>query len=529
MNKPILFLEELNTGNEIDAFWSKYNSFCDLLPDSGLEANQIVSVLPNLFKKLEKNGADYKIYEAIQSYCAKNLIKGNNLYESLLNSKKSKSLSLLPCVIKGLSSSGEVKPNIKRIQDLLENIDVEQKKIGILSILNIQISDREEREKFLKYASEQLQKSIDSRLIEFFPLIAKTYKTLKKELKNWDKNLILLSEEDIIEVQIELIYALWNSIDVNDNPTLFQPILLNLIKVDTNNLSAYNILNYALIKCLKSKPKIVIDFLEKWIKHKEKRASHINIFKNLFQEFYQKSYSEFQGLITNWLNSDDPSFHVAIFEIMRDLKINNVNQLALSKEIITGLTPKDIKYVIFKILGFIYDKDLSKTLLYSILIIRIKDDEITKLISSVFKNHLIFNYYSITEYLEEKSKTATKKEKVIINSIIKKSKNYYDTVYNLPLKKEFSPSENRLKYYNKVQSKIFSKSFEENEGGFLTSLFPTVNFRTGKDMFTKYEGQYSDKMTPSLISHSTEMPRGEFIDPIGQAKQRLGWQNYKRE
>src|SRR5690606_10951762 len=101
--------------------------------------------------------------------------------------------------------------------------------------------------------------------------------------------------------------------------------------------------------------------------------------------------------------------------------------------------------------------------------------------------------------------------------------------YNLPLMKEFSPSEDRLKIYNKIQSKIFSKSFEknENERNSLASMFPTVIFRTGKSMFTKFEGQYSDKLTPALISHRTEMPRGEFIDPIGQAKKRLMWQNYK--
>lgn len=85
-------------------------------------------------------------------------------------------------------------------------------------------------------------------------------------------------------------------------------------------------------------------------------------------------------------------------------------------------------------------------------------------------------------------------------------------------------------HYDKIQSKKFNKSYKESEAkspSFFNTL-KTINYRTGKSIFAKFEGKYTEKMTPALISHSGEMPRGEFIDPIGQKKERLLWQNFKR-
>lgn len=181
-------------------------------------------------------------------------------------------------------------------------------------------------------------------------------------------------------------------------------------------------------------------------------------------------------------------------------------------------------------MGFVYDKDLASSLLFSILESKSNIEETVNLIKKAYFGFLIFNYYSVQEYLKGKKKGATKRIRGIIDEICDTSNQYYDAFGNLPIMNEFSPSEIRMNHFNNVQSKLFSKSFEENKGGqnsFL-DMVTTINFRTGKSSFAKFEGQYSDMMTPKLISHSTEMPRGEFIDRVGQLKLRLIWQNQSR-
>ena len=76
---------------------------------------------------------------------------------------------------------------------------------------------------------------------------------------------------------------------------------------------------------------------------------------------------------------------------------------------------------------------------------------------------------------------------------------------------------------NNLQSKKFRKDYKEdqaNDTGFL-GMVTTLYFRSGKTSFAKFEGEYSGHMEPKLISHSAEMPRGEFIDPVGQKIRRL--------
>jgi len=530
MNESLVFIEELIEGEKNNHFWSKYNKFCEDLFMLNLDINRFVLFIPYLFKELGNDMSSSKIYTSIEKYCSHNNEKGNELYEALFNSKDISSINLIPSAIRGLSENGKIMENINKVKELLESENILLKKTGVLSVLNIQITSEKEKNTFLRYASKQFQLMLDLKLVELYPAITKVCKSMRSEIANADDNLIRLSKEKTIEVQIELIYALDNHIDVVKDNKLFKSILLSLVKVDTKYTGAYSTFSYILSDKLKLQPDLIMHFLETWIMYNKDRPKHINLFNDLFNELYRNQYPKFQVLLTNWLNSNNHYFHKAIFEIMRDFKLKDVDELSLSNNIIKKLSTRDIKYIVSKILGFIYDKDLSKTLLYSILKIRIKDDETVRLISLIYKDYLIFNYYSVIDYLEGKKKTATREEKKVINSIIFKSKKYYDNTYNLPLRNEFSPSEDRLKYFNKIQSKVFSKSFEEDEkksNSFL-SMMTTINFKTGKSMFAKFQGEYSDKMTPALISHSTEMPRGEFIDPIGQSKSRLIWQNTKR-
>lgn len=83
---------------------------------------------------------------------------------------------------------------------------------------------------------------------------------------------------------------------------------------------------------------------------------------------------------------------------------------------------------------------------------------------------------------------------------------------------------------NKIQNKKLNKSYDQNNedrNSFLNMLTP-LHLRAGKTAFGKFEGEYSAPMQPQLISHSAEMPRGEFIDPTGQALFRIKCKIFRR-
>lgn len=524
------FIDELINNSDIKNFWTKYNKFCKSINEIEFNIDHFILSLPNLFEILKNDLSSNEIYTAIKKFSSKYSDKGNYLFNVIIKCNNSKLISLLPSIIAGLSISNEdISITIKKVKLLLESNDIDLKRVGLISVMNIEISDDEIERNFMEYTSNQLEKILETEDESYFDIVTKVYGNLRTKLTNSNPKLVELSQKNLPNVQYELVNLLWQHIKIDNEYDLFNSIIFNLDRINPEYKAICKSLNYLLTDISKTNPKLVIDFIEKWLLFDENRAKEIGVFNNLFIELHRNNYSQFKILLTNWLNSDNLVFQKSLFEILKNFKLNNIKELEISEEELKKLEISDVKYIICKIIGFIYDKDLSASILYSILRIRLNDTKIVQLISSVYINYLIFNYHSLLEYLEDKKKAASNKEIKIINSIKAKSLNYYDKIYKLPLKNEFKPLENRLKYFNKIESKKHEKSFNESEKeNSFASIFKTINYRVGKSTFSKYEGEYTDVMTPSLISHSVELPRGEFIDPIGQAKYRLIMQNIKR-
>lgn len=230
------------------------------------------------------------------------------------------------------------------------------------------------------------------------------------------------------------------------------------------------------------------------------------------------------------MNEDCDNFHIAVFGLMRELSYQNISSLQLDSSLVLNYGFKDIEYVTRKVIGYVPHNEISTNLLYSILETRYYDEKVVMFVGDIFIDYLIFNYYSTIEFLKVKKKNSKGELKKIINRIIEEGEKYYSAYKELDILKEFEPSESRLNYINKIQIKKFNRSYEENNGkrnSFLNML-TTLHFRAGKSAFAKFNNEYSTPMQPQLISHSAEMPRGEYIDPSGQAQLRLECQNSTR-
>lgn len=528
MNEPNNFLNKIDKGEEIKDFWLQYQKFCNSADFLDLEL--FITTLPSLFKLINSNNGGYDFFDRIERNSAENLGFGNNLYQHIRKSSHKESWKLLPSIITGLSKSEEPKTTIVRIKELLAEDELEFKRAAIFSTLKIQITDPEIEKDFNNYVFKEYQKLIDLEVIELHGALTKAYILKINKISNAKEMVVQLLKEGQIDAQAEAIYSLNRHIIVDDGSDFYSEIIMLLTKLDTKYIGYYNTLTYQLEMIIDSRPDLVIRFLEKWVEVNFSNLKKVELFKNLFHNLYLKNKGRFEELFTRWLNSDRAHFHYAIYNLVSSLSLDGIREISLSKKLLSDFTPNDLEYIIFKTMGFVYDKDLASSILFSILESNSHIEETVKLLKKAYVGFLIFNYYSVQEYLNSKKKGATQSIRKIIDEICTTSNQYYDAFGNLPIINEFSPSEIRMNHFNKVQSKLFNKSFEENKGSqnsFL-DMVTTINFRTGKSSFAKFEGRYSDKMTPQLISHSAEMPRGEFIDRVGQLKLRIIWQNQPR-
>lgn len=529
MNEPNSFLDKINKGVEIKDFWLQYRKFCR--STEPIDLDLFTATLPSLFNLIKSNNAGYDFFDIVERNSSKNFSFGANLYEIIRKSPEKESWMLLPSIITGLAKSEDTERIIGRIKELLAEDEIEFKRAAIFSTLKIQIADPEVEQNFNNYVFKEYQKLIDLHAIELHGSLMKAYILKLNKVSNVKEIVIRLLKEGQVEAQTEVIYSLNRHITADDDYDFYSKIIMLLTKLDTKYIGYYNTLTYQLEMIIDSHPDLVIKFLEKWVEVNFSHLKKIELFKHLFHNLYLKKKDKFEELFTRWLNSDNTYFHYAIYNLVSSLSLDGIREISLSKKILSDLKPNDLEYIIFKTMGFVYDKDLASSILFSILESKSHFPDTVKLIKKAYVGFLIFNYYSVQEYLKGKKKGVIKRISKIIDEICITSDQYYDAFGNLPIVNEFSPSEIRMNHFNKVQSKFFNKSFEENkesQNSFLDTV-TTINLRTGKSSFVKLEGQYSDMMTPQLISHNTEMPRGEFIDRVGQLKLRLIWQNQPRK
>ena len=522
------FLQDLLDNREPANRWQDYRIFCDNIKN--IDINLYIKALPELLKNLKSNYPTRNLLVALEREAKMNASFGKEMYLKTLEANNPDSYFTLMDILSGLYHSDQ-KFTIDEIKRLIKDDNIGVNKIGIQSIVKIDLVAKTSPKAFVNWIEKQFDTiSKSENHLDLWSAIFFTVRNKRTEIKSADTIIDRLSSIETIDIQLELIYFLDYNIDLEKELHLFKKYLPLLLHIDIEHAGAYNQLAYRLENVAKTNLNLVVDFITDWVAMSRDNARKIEYFSHLLNTLCDDFYSDFQKLYTNWLNKNNPNFHIAIFEMNSARYMRNLSGLTISEEVLNGLSDYDIEYITYKILAFVYDKDISISLVYSILEHKADNKEVVPFLTDLFINHIIFNYYSAIEFLNLKKKTASRKLKKIINDIVKEGEDKYKAYSDLENLKEFAPSERRLIYYNKIEGKKFSKSFKESEaeGPSFFSSITTINYRAGKSIFSKYENQYTEKMTPGLISHSGEMPRGEFIDPIGQAQERLYWQNFKR-
>lgn len=528
MNEINKFLDNLSEGLEGRAFWEPYRNFCGNIEKA--ELIKLVAATPKILSRIENDFLASDYYNGIDEACSKDIKFGKALYELISKSSCEKTQRILNRTISGVfkKDSGWATGEVLWLLENEKSIRLNQ---GIISISNFNLSNPN-LENFIKGVDARFSEFIENKDLsaDVLASVLCTCRNQRKYLPNADKYIRSLFEREENEIKIQLLYLLDYNIDIKSETDFYKSVLNALLSMNTELKGAYDTLSYTLENEVTENFDIILEFLNAWVGFSVINANNTKLLQPVFNKIYNLKPVYFQKLITEWLNDDSINFQLAIFGIIRELSYGNVETIKLDKNLLQGYSLFDIEFIARKIIGFVYEKDLSTSMLFSIIEAKYEDESTVNYLADIFVNHLIFNYYSTVDYLNGKKKNAPKKLKKIIDEIISDGKRYYDSYSKLELFKEFDPSEVRLNYISRLRSKKFSKSYNDSEknSGSFSSLFTTLHFRVGKTSFAKFDGKYTAHMEPKLISHSTEMPRGEYIDPVGQAQLRLESQAFKR-
>lgn len=247
---------------------------------------------------------------------------------------------------------------------------------------------------------------------------------------------------------------------------------------------------------------------------------------NLFKNYITSLEKADRNYLCSWLlNNNDNQ----ICSKVSDLFLISNSCLELNEEYLQTLRFYDLKYIANKIIAFIYSAENLTGLIFDLLKAGLDDKNLDMLVVDIFINYVLFNYHYPNEFLNEKIRNGSPKEKEIGKIILIENRIRLENYNNTEMIEEFKISGSRLREYNKMKFQNIPSTPSSDEFS-ITQLFQNIELKTGKSFTTRNEkGEYSKSAEMSEISSSYEMPKGEFLDPIGQHKLRIESINYRRE
>ncbi|WP_421803949.1 hypothetical protein [Flagellimonas sp.] len=521
-------LKRLKENPDYFEFWQDLRVYCqDLeIPDQ----KEFIDALPLLYKRIETDGAGFELYKGLRKFAENKPMEAIDLI-SLIEEKDSKeTLVFAPSLLSGLSRATPDFDFESKILAYLKSREGHRVFAGIDAAYRVYFGDGHRELAFLGKVHDALQNIIQEKDNEQLGGIARFYNKHLKKIPQAKDTIITLLHYDVPSVQGEVARSLNEEFTPEEDLDFFKDCLHLLSRTDVTYKGIYRTIHFRLKDLIGSHPDIIVEYLESWVNHHQNKLRDISILEDMMKDFQSKQPKALSALFFKWLDLDTDTYKQALPWMIADLN-STMEPIGLPKSALEKLSLTDGLYISYMVAGFIHDRKYAAEMLYNILEVHYDKPKIRDFIGAVFVNHLIRNYYSVTDILKRKKKAANDTLKEIIDTIIQASDSYFNRFSELERVNEFEPSDERMQYFLKqqnVQMQRLRDGAEFREPTFL-SMLKNIHLKAGKSSFSKYRGEYTQEFEMQHISHSFEVARIQFIDEIGQEKLKIIWQNKTRD
>jgi hypothetical protein len=507
------------------------DSYFDILPYLLASDDELIDALFVVTNGIKPEDNYLNLNQSIKEKSKNNPQFGYSLIEKskpLLE----KSRLAIPFAFIGITETIGIKKSFPLLKELLQDSDDEYKKIGLrcLSMLNGDKDNLEEIQLDLMPLLENIEStgndSLHGELTFTYGLLIEKLPVARQKLiiipaKNPGNDTFFALAKILHFKIINEINEKWVSESLKKFSNLFQ-----------RHIGTYSEISWALYGIIEKYPRIVLDYLEDFVRENQNSIDDLKAFKNVFSELAEENFELYCKWITILFNKDESRFHHAASKILTITE--NKKQVKLDPIVINELTPFDLEFMVYKIVGYVYSKEHLESLVYSALSYTGEIDFVKQLVTQIFCHYITYNYPGSLKYLQDQKNFANRDQKEAIEII----EQHFNEIYSIRTEKpkELSPSLERLQLFFNQTTKQFGTLEDRSrfrETSFL-DMVTKVSIKTGSSFFSRDEYQYgmqnrySNKSTMGLISHSFEFPSGEFLDPVGQEYNRYIWRNFKR-
>ncbi|SCA63173.1 hypothetical protein SCG7109_AJ_00120 [Chlamydiales bacterium SCGC AG-110-M15] len=409
-------------------------------------------------------------------------------------------IETIPHLIRGISLE-DFSLSFQLCKQLLTSKDEYLERAALVSLGLLNYKDGSERE--LSEVLKLLAQYKKEERKEVLSVLTFSYGNLIEHTDAAFEFFLLLARKNIPEVRFQVLCSLSLHEERYHSEEWYRDLLLDFTNLSIHYRGLIEQLDLLLAPLVADEERLVFEFLELWIANaSEKEICRYGFLEELFPHtlyrIKERSPKVLEKIIVKWFVQEKMPFQFAAGSLA---KCYCSTSLGLEQTELQRLSVKELVFLIRKIIGHVFLCDALCSLLFSILESRSQDIRVIEELEQAFA-YVVYNYPHVLKvFLAEKQNHSEKEVSQAVRNIIEGNQSYFDHISSLPFPKELEGDPLRVEKLLKENHRLFVQAFDNGKN----------HLKYGRSSF------------PSTPLQSDTLPRGEYLDPIGQEMLRFGY------
>jgi hypothetical protein len=480
-----------------------------------LNLDSILTLYERLYTEMSGDLANFTQYEITKNICQNHKDFSFTLLKALQEIEQDYVTYHISTILLVLHNDYNL-DQYGNIKKYLENTTDKNKTLAsIEAISKIDLTDELQSE-----ILDIFNKIIDLNNESYSSSIVHCISRMKDKYKELKTIFLELSKTEYKNVKFNLSQILMFNKGDEVNEEWYQRCLFSLTDTMTDELGIVNNFSHIFENILDTTNdyRTILDFFIKWLESSDISANFPNkSFEHFIHSFFSKHEDLYSKFITKVFNMENMNLHTIISRLM-------IKKSSFDNELLNQYTDQDILFMCRKVLGYFYDFEALKNLIWSISYKKNLSKNSQGILIDIFINHIGVDYpYNALKFFKDlKQKDLTSSQKNIKKQVLQSIEKTRIEYQSLDRLKELTPPSQEVREINKANQFSISESIKESQEDSIFSQIATkIPIKYGKGHFYNIDGQYTQPSYMQKISTEMSFPVSENAHPISSAIDRF--------
>lgn len=487
-----------------------------------LDIQNIIKLYEILYIQMDGDLANFTQYEITKNICIFHKDFSLNLLNELYKNNQDFSIYHISIILLTLHN----KHNMNQYIAIKKYLDITSDKnktlVSIEAISKIDLTDEQQNEIF-----ELLNKIVALNDESFNSSIVYSCNRMKDKYSSFKMILLKLSATKNKNIKFHISRILTFNKKEEISEEWYLNYLFSLTDTMSNELGIVNNLSHVFVNILEASNEYIIikDFFIKWVKNSDISSNFpsksLEYFIHDFSSKFKVLHNKF---ITDFFYMENTKLHMILSRLI-------TKKSTLDAESLEQYSDEDLLFICRKVLGYLYDFDNLKNLIWSISSKNNLSLSSQGLLIDIFINHIGVDYpYNTIEFFKNIDiKNLNKAQKNMQQQILQYVEQSLKTYQSLPRLKELVPYSQESREIHKANQLSMAEVMKKAEQNSIFSQLATkIYIKYGKGNFYNINGQYTKPTDMQKISTEMAFPLSENAHPISSAIQRYHFRVAKK-